>query len=229
MKRLIAACMTVAVLAVPAAAAEAKRHISVTGEGRVAAVPDMATLSLGVTEAAPEAGAAMAAAAKAARAIMDRLAAMDIPARDIRTSRVTLSPIWSDRDDGRPRRITGYRAEYGVAVRIRDLARVGPAIDATVQAGGNDFDGLAFSVQDEAPLRDAARQQAVRDAMARAKLLAQAAGVTLGPVVRIDEGGVATPRPYEMRAAAAMSDAMPVAPGEISVTARVGMVFEIAD
>lgn len=229
MKRWIAACMAVVVLAVPAAAEETPRHISVTGEGRVEAVPDMATLSLGVSKAAPEAGAAMAAAAKAANAIMERLAAMDIPARDIRTSRVALSPVWSDRDDGRPRRITGYRADYGVTVRIRDLDKVGPVIDATVQAGGNDFGGLSFSVQDDGPLRDAARQQAVADATARAELLAQAAGVTLGPVVTISEGGGATPRPYEMRAAAAMADTIPVAPGEISVTARVDMVFEITD
>jgi uncharacterized protein YggE len=71
-----------------------------------------------------------------------------------------------------------------------------------------------------------ARIQAVADARARAATYAQAAGVTLGPIVSISEGGGETaPRP--MFRVMAMAAPTPIAPGEQSVTADVTVVWEI--
>jgi uncharacterized protein YggE len=65
--------------------------------------------------------------------------------------------------------------------------------------------------------------------MARAKLLSGAAGVTLGPVVSITEGGgMGGPVPMFRMAADAVG-AVPVAAGEISTTASVTMVFELSE
>jgi hypothetical protein len=75
-------------------------------------------------------------------------------------------------------------------------------------------------------LLEKARVQAIADARARAETYAKAAGVTLGPILSISEGGgEAAPRPmYRMAAMAADTQ---IAPGEQSVAANVSVVWEI--
>ena len=97
-------------------------------------------------------------------------------------------------------------------------------IDGLAGAGANRLYGVGFEVADPRPALDTARQQAVADARARAELYAKAAGVTLGPVQSIREGGgMASPAPY--RAKAEMSAAPPVAAGTVTLSAEVELVF----
>ncbi|MEO1733453.1 MAG: SIMPL domain-containing protein, partial [Pseudomonadota bacterium] len=128
------------------------------------------------------------------------------------------------------RRITGFQASNTLIVRIRDLGGLGAMMDAVLQDGANDFRGLSFGMADPGPHVDAARSDAVADAMRKAQLMAAAAGLRLGPVLSISEGGSGQPRPMMMEMAAARaSDAMPVAPGEVSLSATVSMVFALKD
>lgn len=204
------------------------RRIIVSGEGRVEAVPDMATLTLGVSDQGREARAVMAAVSEAAARILARLEALGVAGRDVQTRDLLLSPVWSDNTaDGR-RRVVGYRASNTVQVHLRDLSALGRILDEVSAAGGNDFRGLSFGVQDPAPLLEAARRAAVADAMARAEVLTEAAGVRLGPLLELSEAGAASRAPGMMQAAA-MREGAPVAPGEITIRASVRMVFEIAD
>jgi len=196
------------------------------------AAPDMATITLGVTNENAEASAAMQATSDAVTQVLARLQQLGIEARDMQTRDLSLSPIWVGRRDvhGETPKITGFVASNRISVRIRDLSTLGTVLDAVVQDGANDFGGLSFTVQDPKPLTAGARAQAVSDAMEKAQQLAQAAGLTLGPVVSItDHGGGG--RPMMMRAEMAMADAggVPVAGGEIVVDANVSMVFEISE
>ncbi|MBK0329051.1 SIMPL domain-containing protein [Rhodobacteraceae bacterium F11138] len=207
------------------------RLITVTGEGRIEAVPDMATVTLGVTNEAPEAKAAMDATSAAVAQVLDRLQAMGLEPRDIQTQRFSLNPVWSDRgySDGKRPEITGFVASNMVMARVRDIETLGPVLDAVISEGANDFNGLQFGVQDNKPLIEAARKEAVEDGIAKARQLAEAAGVTLGPVVSIADHGGNNPRPMKMELASARDGSMPVAAGEISLTASVSMVFSISD
>lgn len=205
-----------------------RRQIAVTGEGRVEAVPDMATITLGVTSEAREAEQAMAETSAAVARMLTRLEAMAIAPRDIQTQRVTLNPLWSARNQAGGRRITGFVASNTVLVRVRDLTALGQVLDTVIDDGANDFSGLQFSVQEPAPLIEAARRAAVADAMARARLLADAAGLELGPVLSMTDNGAQRPV-FMAREMAAMSAAppVPVAPGEVTQAATVSMVFAI--
>ncbi|WP_114966307.1 SIMPL domain-containing protein [Alkalilacustris brevis] len=231
-KHLIAALGLVAALALALPAlADSPRQISVSGEGRVMAVPDMATVQIGVSREAESAADALAAASEAARAMLDELAAAGIEPRDVQTSGLTLNPQWDhrpSRDQGP--RITGYMAVNSVTVRVRDLALLGDVLEATVGSGANSFGGLGFGVAAPESLRAQARAAAVGDAMGRARELAGAAGVMLGPVLRIEEPGSGSQPPAPMlRAEMAMDSGVPVAPGEMEITARVNMVFGIGE
>lgn len=212
-----------------ASADEAQREISVSGQGSVAAAPDMAMITIGVTEEAEEAREAMRMASASVAAMLERLEAMGIDPADIQTRRLTINPVWSNRRDNEvPPEIVGFVASNSVAVRVRDLAGLGPVLDGILEEGANEFSGLQFSLQDPDPLVNEARRAAVADAIAKAELFAEAAGVTLGPLQSLTEQG-GSPRPMMMEMAAARDVSVPIAQGEVTVEASVNMVFSIAE
>ena len=206
----------------------APAQITVTGEGTVTAAPDMATVNLGVTTTDKMAAAAMQANSTALAAVMERLKAAGIADRDLQTSNLQLTPNWTNPDNGGMAVISGYTASNMLSVRVRDLTILGAVLDAAITDGANTLNGISFGQSDPRPIQDAARQAAVADAMARAKLLTEAAGVKLGRVLSISENaGYGAPMP--MMKAADMAESVPVAAGEIGVTASVNMVFELAN
>jgi len=95
-----------------------------------------------------------------------------------------------------------------------------------IEDGANDFHGLQFSMQNPDPLMDEARKAAVKDAMAKAVLYADAAGIELGQVRSITEQGGGRPMMMEM-AASARKGGVPIAAGEVTVSSSVSMVFDI--
>ncbi|MFD3189470.1 SIMPL domain-containing protein [Sedimentitalea sp. HM32M-2] len=231
MRAMVAATVTSLALTGVAWADPAERQITVTAQGQVEAVPDMATITLGVTHEAEEAGTAMAATSAAVARMLEQVQGLGIQPRDVQTRRFSVHPIWSGRGSSgsEPPRITGFVASNMVMVRIRDLLALGPVLDAVIASGANDFNGLQFSVQEPQALQDAARKAAVENAIAQARLLAESAGVALGPVVSITDHGGNSARPVMMEMAAARDASVPVAAGEVSLTASVSMVFAIAD
>jgi uncharacterized protein YggE len=224
---------TLALVALPAFAEDAAPAvISVTGEGRVEAPPDMATVSLGVQTDADTAAAAMAENSARLVAVIERLKAAGIEPRDIQTSGLSLGPRYDySKQDGTPPQVVGYTASNMVTVRVRALDTVGGVLDAVVADGANTLNGLGFGLADDRPLKDEARREAVADAAAKAALYAEAAGVKLGRVRSIAEaGGYMPPMPMAMEAAGyAKSADVPVAPGELAITASVAVVYEIAE
>lgn len=223
------AALLIGLTASLASAAETMREITVTGQGEVAASPDMATIRIGVTEEATEARAAMQAVSGSVVGILEQLKAVGIAAADVQTRRITVNPLWSNRRDSNgPAKITGFVASNTISLRVRDLSTLGDVLDQVMGAGANEFNGLQLSVQDPEPLVNEARKAAVADAMAKAALYAEAAGVTLGPVQKISEQG-GNPRPMMMEMASMARDAaVPIAQGEVTVQASVTMVFSIS-
>lgn len=200
-------------------------EITVRGEGKVSAVPDMAVVTVGVRAEDESAGVAMDAVRDQMNAVFTALEEAGIAARDMQTGTIDLGPR-HDRDSGT---VTGYHAGNSLELRLRDLDALGGVLDSVVAQGANDLRGLRFAIDDDASLLDEARRRAVADAMARAQLYADAAGVKLGDVEEIIEtdasGG---PRPM-MRAEMASDSGTPVAPGEIDITATLQMTFDIDD
>ncbi len=211
-------------------AAGAEARISVSGSGVVEAPPDMALIRLGVVTTGRSAAAALAENSERVSAILAALRAAGIEARDLQTSGLSLSPRFDNSSSSVPReapRISGYEAQNMITVRVRDLAVLGAILDRVVKTGANSFSGLQFTRADLRPLQDEARREAVRDAIAKARLMAGEAGMRLGPVLSISEaGGGGMPRPEMMRSAAIAGD-VPVAGGEISVRAAVSMEFAL--
>lgn len=223
--------LVAAMLAAPQMAAAqtspAPRIITMAGHGEARAVPDTAMVSAGVHAQAPTAAAALAANTARMETVMAALRKQGIPDKDIQTSNFSISPQYAN-GNGEAPRITGYQANNQVEVRLEDVKKVGSVLDALVSAGANQMNGLSFSIRDDAALLAQARSAAVAEARLKAETFAKAAGVSLGAILSIGEGGNAMP-PRPMYAAPMMvrDKAVPVALGEQSVDADITITWEI--
>ena len=204
--------------------------ITVTGEGRVDQAPDMATVSLGVTTEGATAAEALGANSAEIAKVLERLGSAGIAPRDVQTTGLSVNPNWRNNSSGEAPKISGFIANNGVTVRVRALDGLGAVLDAAVQDGANQLNGVEFGLQEPRPAQDEARRRAVADARARAELLAEAAGVKLGAIRSISETmGAPMPMPaFRMAADAVAGAPVPVAAGEVATTANVTIVWEIA-
>lgn len=236
----LAGAALVAAAMLPAAPASAQDvaagrqapRISVVGEGEVSVAPDMAVVTLSVLREAATAREALTANNAAMKEVLDGLKAAGIAERDLQTSRLNIQPRYAQpaRDKPQDPKIIGYAVSNEVTVRIRKIAEAGAIIDKVVGLGVNQGGSIAFVNEDLKVTMTEARKRAVADALDKARTLAEAAGVKLGPVLSIEENSI-PPRPIAyaapMRKAAA-DMAVPLASGENSYQTQVNVVFEIA-
>lgn len=228
--RVLSAVLLSAALALPlpAMAEDAMPPmITVTGTGTVEAAPDIATLTIGVTTQGDTAADALGANTVALEAVMARLTSAGIEPRDIQTSNLSLNPNWTGYENNKPT-ISGYVANNMLTIRVRQLDGLGTVLDAAVADGANTLNGLSFGLADPDPVLNEARREAVADARARAELLASAAGVKLGRIISISEAGFASD-PVPMFRAEVAAAPVPVAAGELGMSANVTIFYEIVE
>jgi uncharacterized protein len=207
--------------------------IVVNGNAEVEAAPDEATVRLGIVRQAPTAQSAQEQANSVAQEILNALGKLGIPSQRIQTSRLTLSPVYApQRGDSREApRIVAYSATNSVAIDLDKLNQIGPAIDAGLNAGANQVEGVQFRLKNDLPVRQQALKKAVTEAKQKADAIADALGVRLGPVMEVSESGVAIVPPTPMAGfameARAMTAPTPVSPGQLEVRANVVVKFRI--
>ena len=198
--------------------------IAVTGIGRFSAAPDTALLTLGVDSNAATLAEATSDAARRMTAVVARIKSFGVADADVATVSYSVDPRMAPADPLRrdePPRIVGFHVGNVAQVTVRKLADAGPMLDAAVAAGANTVRGIRFTLADSATAQSQARASAVADALAKARQLASAAGVKLGPVLSIRESSVSQPIP--MRAMAARAESTPIEPGQLEVTVSVDL------
>jgi uncharacterized protein len=214
-----------------------ERLLSVTGDGKITAAPDVALVTLGVVNQAPAASDALAANSKSMNRVVSALKEGGIESRDLQTSGFSVEPVMSQRpanaDPSKPftPEIVGYRVSNNLTVRIRDLKRVGAILDQVVTLGANSISGPDFTVADPAPLEDKAREAAVKDALRKGALYAEAADVRLGPIFRIEESSTQPPQPFAAGTMMRMEAAppTPIEGGELTFEAEVSVSWTLPD
>ena len=224
----VASAFAFAALTFPAMAQSPSPSLTVQGIGEVRAAPDLAMISTGVTTQAETAREALDLNSGAMEELIAVLTGAGIAERDIQTSNFSVNPryAYSDQPDAdgyrQPPRITGYEVANTVTIIVRDLDGLGAVLDQAVSVGANTIRGISFALDDDTAALEAARRQAVEDAVAKAQTYADAAGVALGEITSIREGyDMAPPQPM-MRAEIASYDmvaqAVPVRGGELTYT-----------
>ncbi len=203
--------------------------ISVSGNGKVTLKPDTADVRLGVVASGRTVKAVRQQAANAMTAVIGALKKLGIADKDIQTSWISLQPTYDYNVGTVPPRITGYQFSNAISVTIRDLDKVGDAIDNALAAGATTLDGITFRVADETGAESQARTAAMADAHTKAQALAGAAGVAITGVASISETVAPTPYPvyYGATDAAGKAASTPVQPGTSDITISVTVVYLI--
>jgi uncharacterized protein YggE len=219
-------------LAVDSSGTAPEHTISVSGTGTVTLMPDVADLQLGVLTSRPTVKAAQADAAVAMTRILAALKALGIDDKDIQTSNVSLQPTYDYSSGMNPPRITGFQMSNSVTVTIRDLDKLGDAIDNSVAAGATSLDGVTFRVNDETSAEAQARQAAMTEARSKADTLAAVAGISIAGVASIAETSapIQYPTNYTLGGASApdvAKVATPIQAGTTDVTITVAVVYLI--
>lgn len=220
--------------------AQAQEHkgaatLEIQGEGTMsAAIPDMAMVTLGVVSQDQTARQALDANNNAMKALIDILRAKDIEQKDVQTSGFRVNPRYSqpqssNNQPNEPPRIIGYEVANTVSIRVRDLDILGSLIDNLVTAGSNTVSSIQFTVADPEPFMAKARQKAMANALEKANLYADAAGVTLKKILHISENSTARPLATFARAQAldVAENFVPLHKGQIAFNAQVFVRFEL--
>ena len=216
------------------------RSFSVSGEGKVITVPDVAEFTFGVvTEGGTDiAGLQDENTGKTNQAIAF-VKSNGVDAKDIKTQSYNLTPRYQrfscpraalEAEPCPPPEIVGYTITQSVLVKVRDFTTIGNILAGVVRSGANTVSQLNFTIDDPDQPQSEARAEAIAKANEKAKSIAKAAGFRLGRLLSISESG-RTPPPIFFREAALGVSAAPAAPtiepGSQEVVVNVTLSYEI--
>lgn len=232
----LAAVLLTVSLAVPALA-EGSRVIQVSGSGVVSLAADTASIQIGVQTRSDNVKDAQQKNASLMAAVMEAIKKAGVEEKDIMTSQFNVYSGYDYSSDvlGRETKTPYYEVDNNVTVTINDLTMVGMVLDAAMDAGANTTYGISFSSTQANEAYQKALTRAVEDAMTKAKVLAAAARVELGELIRIDAAnssvgyaretyGIANAYSYSAKTADAGTT---ITGGDITVTADVVLEYEL--
>lgn len=206
--------------------------LSVSGTGKVTAVPDIAVADIAINVEKTTAKAAQTEASKKSVAVVDYLKKEGIKDADIKTSGYNIYPQY-DYANGRSL-IRGYQVTQSLTVKIRDMDKANTIVDGVVTAGANQVSSLRFEIDKPELLKSEARKKAIDDANAKADELRDQLGVRLGKIVSFSESGdSAAPILYGMGGGAMKFDSASAAPvpdlpvGENEIVVDVTITYQI--
>lgn len=220
----------------------ATNTITVSGEGEVFAVPDLATFSLTVREEAKEVKDAQKVATKKINDIITALKAAGVAEKDIKTTSYNVNPKYewiesvcvAGRCPPGKQEMIGFEVWQTVEVKVRDTEKAGDILSEVGGLGVSDVSGLSFTIDEEEELKSDAREMAIEDAEEKAEELADQLGVELVRIVGFNEntdGYLPYYKGARMEMAVAMDAGLGGAPelpvGENKIVSNVTITYEI--
>ncbi len=216
------------------------RTITVSGEGKVTAIPNIAKITLSVSSTGQTVAEVTKNGNTKMNAVVDQLKQLGIDAKDIKTSQYNLYPqynnipvIYPTNTSSRKRsKIIGYRLVQSTNVKIRNLKIVDKVLSKSIQAGANQVGALVFDIDDNSKYKDDARKLAFAAAKSKAEDMASAAGVGLGRVITFNENSIPVyaPMAYSVGVERAKTTALPapsIQPGSQELKVTVNVTYEI--
>lgn len=208
------------------------RTVTVRGTGTLSLPPDQVRVSIQVNVRGESASSAMNTASTRTRDVLDILQSYGVDTKNLRTTRISVSPIYDYEKRIQPPPIVGYMASNDFVVTFVEskMDRVGEFLDRAVTAGASNFGSLIYESTKQRELERDALINAAADARARAEVLAKELGANLGRVLSITEVGLTPPVPIvQDMVRTEASVAAPVMVGEITISAKADVVFELKE
>jgi uncharacterized protein YggE len=204
--------------------------IQVIGTGSAFGKPDVVLLNMGVSVEKASVKEARGEAAATMQKVLDSLKENGVVEKDIQTQRFTIQPQYNYIDGKQVLR--GYLVANMVSVKVRNIAAVGEIIDDAAAAGGDLLmvQSVIFTIDDPKELQSEARIEAMKDARARAEMLAREGEVKLGKPISISDT-IQFDRPNFSDEAIVpgkgIEASTPFEPGLLEVTVAVSVVYDI--
>jgi hypothetical protein len=162
--------------------------ITVTGKGEVYSTPDIGVVTISVRTEKDTVPVATDENNKKINDIISFLKSKNIEEKDIKTTNFSINPVYNWDPKTGERTTTKYEATQGITVKIRDTSKSGEIISGATEKGANDISNLSFVTDDNEAVKDQARQIAIENAKAKAKILEQQLGVKMVKIVNFSEG-----------------------------------------
>ena len=205
-----------------------ERWISVSASGEASIAPDLALVRFAVTDSGKELDTVRDAVNARASAVLARVRELGVADGDLTAPDVQIHPEYDYRHG---QKLIGYRVARQMTTRVRNLDQLGELLDGVVAAGANEVHGAEMTASDPSAAHHAAVASAIVSARAIAQAIAKAAGVTLGDVLRVEEGegaGIGSPsRGMMAMSEAAAGGPTEVASGDLTVVRHIRAWFSI--
>ncbi len=219
------------------------RSFSVSAEGKVVAVPDVAQFTFGVkTEGGKDIGDLQSQNTEKVNKAIDFVKSNGVDPKDIKTTNYSLDPRYQYYNCSHPESsvttpcpppdIVGYTVSQTVSVKIKDFKKIGDILAGVVKNGANEVSSLSFTIDDATLVQDQARNEAITKAKVRAISVAKAGGFKLGRLLSIEEGSTPVYYGYEtMKSVGVGGATAPTVPtieaGSQEITVTMTLRYEI--
>ncbi len=203
-------------------------ELSVVGEGKVEAVPDTASIQVGITVNNKEtAAAAQKEIATINNRIIEAMGKLGIPKKNISTTSYSVYPNYSYENN--QNLINGYNGNASVRIKTDNVSLASQVVETATSVGANEIHGTTFEINKPEKYREEARNKAIENAKEQAEKLARSLGIRLGKIVNIVESVPGNgPIVYDqMRAEGYGGGGAPAfEPGTQTITSTVTLYFE---
>lgn len=219
---------------------EKRLEVSVSGEGKVSARPDVARITATILTESASLASAQGENSQKSGAVVTYLTQQGVAEKDVKTVDYNIYPQYTypapcrsdicPLDTQRPR-IIGYQIRSTYEITVRDLGKVNTILAGIVSAGVNEVGGVIFTIDKPDELKEQARKEAIAKARAKAVELARDLDRRLGRVTNFAEGGTTPPIFYERGAALDGKGGggfePSVQPGENEIIVTVSITYEL--
>lgn len=225
-------------------AQQSPRLITVQGEAALQVPPDKVVLTFGVETQEPLLADSRHKNDEIVKRVVDAVTTAGVKAQHIQTDYLSIEPVF-DPFDRKHENLVGFRCRKSIVAEVEDVDTVDAVVSAALDAGANYMHGIQFKTTELRKHRDHARALAVRAAREKAVALAGELGQGVGSPYAIHEiyggwhawnsagwwggrrGDPMTQNVIQPIGGQGMTSDSTIAPGQISITARVSVQFEL--
>jgi uncharacterized protein len=210
--------------------------VSVAWEGKSLTSPDTLSINIQISELGKTTKEAQDKANEKITKIKEILKEFDIPKQNIQTTNIN---VYTEYDRTKEeRKLLGYRSQQDLNIKVQwegFAEKGGNIMNKISEVGEINVNNVNFIVDDKTKAMEEAREKAFNDATEKAKQLARLWGLSLGKPTMITEQEIqyyydrpmyAKEMAMDAGAGNTMNEAT-LSPGQLELTARVNIVYEI--
>ena len=206
------------------------QEISVSGQGKIYAKPDVAVLVLGSKDSGFKVSDAVKINTEKMNKIIEDIKDLGVKEEDIQTTQYSIEPNYNW-TESRGRIFEGYNVTQQITVKVRDFDKIGSILDKATSGGANEVGNLQFTIDNPEKVQAEAKTKAIEQAKDKAKVLAKQAGLKLVKIVNISDGYQPSPMSSYKGGGVMMESSVAAAPdiqsGQMEINSSIILTYRV--